>query len=84
MKESELSYKVFELCDKVVAFQKEAMPDAQAIIDLLGKDHGLSEDQWQTVNSTMNDFLNAIGAIVNSIMPSVKMFAEECSDDKAQ
>ena len=65
MKKKEISYKFYELCDKVVAFHNEAMPDARAVIDLLGEDHGLSEDQWHTVNSTMNDFLSAVTTLVN-------------------
>lgn len=84
MKKKELSYKFYELCNKVTTFHNEAMPDAQAVIDLLGEDHGLSEDQWQTVNSTMNDFLSAVGTLVNSLIPTVKMFAEESSNDKTQ
>ena len=84
MKKKELSYKFYELCDKVVTFHNEAMSDARAVIDLLGEDHGLSEDQWQIVNSTMNDFLSAVGTLVNSLIPTVRMFAEESSNDKTQ
>lgn len=84
MKKKELSYKFYELCDKVVAFHNEAMSDARAVINLLGEDHGLSEDQWQIVNSTMNDFLSAVGTLVNSLIPTVRMFAEESSNDKTQ
>lgn len=84
MKKKELSYKFYELCDKIVAFYDEAMPDAHAIVDLLGKDHGLSKDQWQTVSSTMNDFLSAVTTLVNSVMPTVNMFAEGSSNDKTQ
>ena len=84
MKKKELGHKFYELCNKIITFYDEAMPDAQAVIDLLGEDHGLSEDQWQTVNSTMNDFLSAVGTLVNSVIPTVKMFAEESSNDKTQ
>lgn len=84
MKKKELSYKLYKLCNKVIAFHKEAMPDARAIIDLLGEDHGLNEDQWQTINSTMDDFLSAVRALANSIIPTVRMFAEENSNDKTQ
>lgn len=84
MKKKEISYKFYELCDKVVAFHNEAMSDARAVINLLGEDHGLSEDQWQIVNSTMNDFLSAVGTLVNSLIPTVRMFAEESSNDKTQ
>ena len=84
MKKKEISYKFYELCDKVVAFHNEAMSDARAVIGLLGEDHGLSEDQWQIVNSTMNDFLSAVGTLVNSLIPTVRMFAEESSNDKTQ
>lgn len=82
MKKKELSYKFYELCNKVITFHNEVMPDAQAVIDLLGENHGLREDQWQIVNSTMNDFLSAVGTLVNSLIPTVKMFAEESSNDK--
>lgn len=84
MKKKELGHKFYELCNKVITFYNDAMPDAHAVVDLLGKDHGLSEDQWQTVNSTMNDFLSAVTTLVNSVMPTVKMFAEGSSNDKAQ
>lgn len=84
MKKKELSYKFYELCNKIITFHNEAVPDAQAVIDLLGEDHGLSEDQWQTVNSTMNDFLSAVTTLVNSVIPTVKMFAEGSSNDKTQ